>query len=410
MTGGTGTDPGFQFFNGTNPGGGLGLAVSAGIWSQDAASGDLVLRSNTGNKLLLQSGAFGSALAITSANNVGIGTATPGLRLTVAGDAELGVNSADYHHFRVGGGNSSGFLYGSFPHFADGIHIGYNYYADAAGNNVIPRTDGPTSRISMGYGYVSLATGGTNTPPVDRLFVTTTGNVGIGTANPLAALETDGGSGVSDVAMRVVVPSFQDVLHLRRANVSTEAGAFFNGGELCITNNVFASARQFAVLHDDGSWGNVSDRRMKTDIAPAEGLLAKALALRPVEFFMKSQDRARDPQRHIGLIAQDVQPVLPSLVSEPAVNPADNGTMPMLSLNYSGLGVVAIGAIQEQQTIIATQQQKLEELRAAMATKDAQVNELTNRLTKLEAMVDRLAKPQPGTTVAGSAAQRWPVR
>ena len=58
----------------------------------------------------------GSSISYT-AGNVGIGTATPGLKLTVAGDAELGATAGDYHHLRLGGGNSSGFLYGVLSTF-----------------------------------------------------------------------------------------------------------------------------------------------------------------------------------------------------------------------------------------------------------------------------------------------------
>src|SRR5262249_7915410 len=69
-----------------------------------------------------------------------------------------------------------------------------------------------------------------------------------------------------------------------------------------------------AWLQDDGSWSTFSDRRMKTDIAPAEGLLAKALALRPTEFYMNGQDCTRDQNKYLGLIAQEAQLILPSLV------------------------------------------------------------------------------------------------
>ncbi len=128
-----------------------------------------------------------------NSGNVGIGTTTPNKRLSVAGDMEVGINSSDYRHLRIGGGNSDGFLYGSFAHFGDGIHIGYNYFADAAGVNRIIRSDGGASRVSMGYGFLALATapafGG---EPVNRLVVGTTGNVGVGTVAPLAKLDVRG--------------------------------------------------------------------------------------------------------------------------------------------------------------------------------------------------------------------------
>src|SRR5262245_39206581 len=124
--------------------------------------------------------------------NVGIGTSTPGKKLTVAGDMELGTGAGDYHHFRIGGGNCSGFLYGSYPALGDGIHMGYNYYADPAGSGQIIAHDGQTSRVSMGYGYVALATGDIDTPPANRVFVATNGNVGIGTDAPTNKLSVNG--------------------------------------------------------------------------------------------------------------------------------------------------------------------------------------------------------------------------
>ncbi|MBI5765778.1 hypothetical protein HZA71_00950, partial [Candidatus Falkowbacteria bacterium] len=91
-------------------------------------------------------------MVIMTSGNVGIGTVTPAKKLTVNGDMEIGTSAGSYKHLRLGGGNSSGFLYGSFAKYADGIHLGYNYYADTAGANQIINTGGPTSRLSLGYG------------------------------------------------------------------------------------------------------------------------------------------------------------------------------------------------------------------------------------------------------------------
>jgi len=124
--------------------------------------------------------------------SVGIGTSTPGKTLTIAGDAEIGTSSGDYHHLRIGGGNSDGFLYGSYPRFGDGIHLGYNYYADAAGTDQIIHPDGATSRISVHYGSIVLATGGVGQVPAERLRVDSSGSVGIGTAFPQARLDVAG--------------------------------------------------------------------------------------------------------------------------------------------------------------------------------------------------------------------------
>ena len=54
---------------------------------------------------------FQRGLVIHQNGRVGIGTTAPGEKLTVAGSMEIGTTSGDYQHLRIGGGNSSGFLY-----------------------------------------------------------------------------------------------------------------------------------------------------------------------------------------------------------------------------------------------------------------------------------------------------------
>ena len=91
--------------------------------------------------------------------------------VTFATDMHLGVNSSDYRHFSIGGGNSYGYIYGSYPALGDGIHFGYNFYYDAAGTPHVINSGGATSRISANYGDIQLATGGVNAAPLVRFEV-----------------------------------------------------------------------------------------------------------------------------------------------------------------------------------------------------------------------------------------------
>jgi hypothetical protein len=119
-----------------------------------------------------------------SAGNVGIGTATPLTSLHVAGDIQMGLDSADYQRFQLGGGNSSGYLYGSFPALGDGVHLSYNHFYNAAGQSQSPNPGGATARVTVGFGFVRLAVGGVNVQPTtQRLLADGTGVTVNGTFN-----------------------------------------------------------------------------------------------------------------------------------------------------------------------------------------------------------------------------------
>ncbi len=60
----------------------LAVAVSAGQYSSSAQANELVMRSRNGNKIHFQAGTAAAGLTIASNNNVGIGTTTPGSKLS----------------------------------------------------------------------------------------------------------------------------------------------------------------------------------------------------------------------------------------------------------------------------------------------------------------------------------------
>ncbi len=106
----------------------------------------------------------------------------------------------------------------------------------------------------------------------------------------------------------------------------------------------------------DGGFSSPSDLRLKHSVRDLQSALTTVMALRPVRYEYNER-----PGEHIGLIAQEVQEVLPELVT---VDPV--GEQGMLSLNYDELIPVLIKAIQEQQVQIAAQQAEIDALRAAI--------------------------------------------
>jgi hypothetical protein len=103
--------------------------------------------------------------------------------LVFAGDVSLSGDSR-YHNLSMSGGNSVGYLYGSYPALADGVHLGYNWYGDNSGNGHVANAAGATSRITAGYGFIDLAVGAVNTAPSTvMLHVTTSGVCANGTVS-----------------------------------------------------------------------------------------------------------------------------------------------------------------------------------------------------------------------------------
>jgi trimeric autotransporter adhesin len=118
----------------------------------------------------------------STANNQFSVRAAGGIRL--AGDVQMDTDTADYHHLELNGGNSHGFLYGSYPYFGDGIHLGYNFYADANGSSHVINSGGGSSRVTAGYGEVVLAVGNIGLGPNSiRLDATLSGVTVSGTFN-----------------------------------------------------------------------------------------------------------------------------------------------------------------------------------------------------------------------------------
>jgi hypothetical protein len=108
-----------------------------------------------------------------------------------------------------------------------------------------------------------------------------------------------------------------------------------DGGFLELTNRADTTGALFARLSSVGTWTAASDSRLKSNVTAATGNLAAAMRLRPVNFRWNETG-----MEDFGLIAQEVRAVMPGMVT-------GDEAKQMLTVNYSQLSVVAIGAIQE---------------------------------------------------------------
>ena len=93
----------------------------------------------------------------------------------------------------------------------------------------------------------------------------------------------------------------------------------------------------------------LSQREMKTNIEPIENILPAVLQLQGVSFDWKKDEKGTN---HYGLIAEDVEKILPNLVSHDEKGNAQG-------IQYSKMTAVLLEAIKEQQIQINELKAKL---------------------------------------------------
>lgn len=184
--------------------------------------------------------------------------------------------------------------------------------------------------------------------------------VGIGTDIPFARLHIEHDATGSFFGAGIRLSNASQTNFVTGMRVSDDG--FFD-----ITNRLNGHTG-FARLNSTGTWTVASDRRVKEDIAALSGTLDKTMALNPVSFRYVKQDRERSPDKRIGFIAQDVGRLFPSLITH-----GDD----LLTMDYSGMSVVAISAIQE------LKREKDIEIQTLRTQNDA----LEARLARLETMI-----------------------
>lgn len=337
-------------------------------------------------------------MVISNAGKVGIGTTNPDEKLHVAGtikaNGEIQSHIANYGLIHYSGDVSMGtFIDATAGQFGTESNHPLWFFT---GNNA-----DPTMALNNTTGHVGIGT----TNPEEKLHVAGTikatgelqshsifyglkhsnGNVSMGTyidANsaqfgtesnhPLWFFTNNNGDPsmvIQDstglVGIRVTVP--QTDLHIKQSLTSIARGIELERADnandwriLIDTDDDFSfyfnNILKTWLWDTDGSFHMLSDRRLKKDIVMMESTLLKVLALAPATYHYIDAENSSVPMSS-GFMAQDVQALFPDLVSE------KNG---FLGLNYVGFIPVAIKAIQEQQAIIQSQEERIAKLEAAV--------------------------------------------
>lgn len=307
--------------------------------------------------------------------NVGIGTTAPARSLHISRGASGGTSNANakllleddaatYQHFLTPSTTESGLLFGT--------NLG-SIRAGIIFNSGI--TDG-----------LDFRTGGNTV----RAVLTSAGDLGVGTTTPDKHLEVEG---TGEQYVRVTSTSGSTGvagIELKRQGLGSSDWQVRNDGGLLLFGQ---SADDLATVTDvlrlgGGSvtpavdnavtcgqaglrWTNIfatsgvvntSDAREKQDVRALNYGLAEVMRLKPVRFRWKNDPAQGDK---LGLIAQDLQGVIPETVVDKSWRLNDDGTREevpaeRLGVYYSDIIPVLIKAVQEQQ-------QQIDQLREELA-------------------------------------------
>jgi hypothetical protein len=190
------------------------------------------------------------------------------------------------------------------------------------------------------------------------------GKAGIGNVNPLTTLH---------VRHATIASGAQPLegIRLENSGSGNYHWTFYvlnSTGALALYNTNWGNTPIGYFSSIDGSYIGMSSRSLKSDIEVlGNEVMRKALLLEPVSYFMRSNPS----QPKMGFIAEDVLQVFPELVE------VVNEEFQIMGINYSGLSVVAIKAIQEQQKTIVN-------LENAIASQQEIINLLMKRISLLE--------------------------
>ena len=159
------------------------------------------------------------------------------------------------------------------------------------------------------------------------------------------------------------------------------SGTTGSGMNMYFDNNESTGVNYFSATVS-GAWSG-SDYRIKVNISPIRPVLKDILKLNPVSYKLRNKDLSEPPSENpydFNFIAQEVQKHIPELVSTiPSDLFPDNSDLYTLSGNMNAF---LVKAIQEQNEMIVSQQNRITSLETQLASLKANVEALVAFISK----------------------------
>ena len=267
----------------------LNATTTAGVTVTGDNSGSLQLATNNGT----------TAVTIDTSQNVGIGTSSPS-------------SFASTTNLALGTGSSGAAL----TVFTGTAQTGAVYFADGTTS-----ADRYRGAVEYSHGNNALAF---TTDASERMRIDSSGNLLVGTTTaqaPITAVFASGGAVLSLDRTSNIDATLRDMVQFRRSVTSV--------GTISCSNTATA-------------YNTSSDYRLKENIAPMTGALAKIQQLKPCTYTWKI-----DGSSSQGFIAHELQAIVPECVNGEKDAVDDNGNPIHQGVDTSFLVATLTAAIQE---------------------------------------------------------------
>ena len=210
----------------------------------------------------------------------------------------------------------------------------------------------------------------------EKMRINSSGNVGIGTSSPIKKLHVQ----TSDQVSVYIESTTSDNNGMVILNANTNQNWGNNWHEFMMFQN--QSSTIGSIVGSNGgnmvSYNTSSDYRLKTDLKNYSGL-DLVNKIKTYDFAWK-----RDSSRMYGVMAHELQTVLPYAVTGKKDAVDANGKMIIQSVDYGKLTPILVKAIQEQDSTIKHQAIKIEKLIKEKEALEKSMIDIQLRLLKLE--------------------------
>jgi hypothetical protein len=353
--------------------------------TSDDEKGDLIFRTNDGS----DGASPTEAMRIDSAQNLGLGTNSPDVRLHVTDSQEQltlseGGSKGATFDYRSSTGNlniaTNGIDARANPQMTLDLNGNVGLGTSAPACNFHIKGDNPRLRVE----------GDDNTVKFDVFMGDSNPVVGTSTNHDLVIMTNDAERMRIDNSGSVMINKTSTAQTSDAGHAFIDDGRYFsiagfsnNSQETLSVYSTGVSSFRFYVdyggtIHATStSISAISDQRLKENITDLDTGLDEVLALQPRRFDWINGDG----ENVAGFIAQEVETVLPDLI--------DNFKHTELSdakgLKMGDMIPTLVKAIQEQQATITAQATKIDALETQNTTQATQIADLITRVTTLEA-------------------------